>query len=127
MEQNGYQDRYLAYDEAILLKNKSFFHKLALAVQLKHYLSLGSFPKGPSDVNNGLVSHLSQQLETNRSILDGYHWSGRPYRKRHDRPATVPYGHPRPSVPQQIYRAIGKHGMRIGAGPSRTGNISCLF
>lgn len=84
MEQNRYQDWYLTYDESILLKNKSFPHKLALAVQLKQYLSIGSFPRSTSDINNGLVSHLSEQLETNRSVLDGYHWSGRTARRHRE-------------------------------------------
>ena len=77
MEQNQYQDWYLTYDESILLKNKSFPHKLAFAVQLKQYLSTGSFPKSKSSLVSGLVSHLSEQLETNESILNEYDWSQR--------------------------------------------------
>ena len=77
MEKSQYQDWYLTYDESILLKNKGFPHKLAFAVQLKQYLSTGSFPKNKSGVANGLASHLSNQLETNESILDGYDWSHR--------------------------------------------------
>jgi hypothetical protein len=77
MGQSQNQDWYITYDESILLKNKSFPHKLALAVQLKQYISIGSFPKNSSDITNGLVSHLSGQLDTNESILNGYDWSGR--------------------------------------------------
>jgi len=77
MEYNQSEDWYLTYDESILLKNKSFPYKLAMAVQLKQYQSIGFFPKVSSQIPNGLVSHLSDQLETDDSILKGYDWSSR--------------------------------------------------
>ncbi len=75
---------YLTYDESILLKDRRFPHKLAMAVQLKQYQSTGFFPKTSSEITNGLVSHLSDQLETNDSILTGYNWSGRTARNHRE-------------------------------------------
>lgn len=84
MQQDHYQDWYLTYDESALLKSKSFPYKLAIAVQLKQYQANGRFPKTTSEITDGLVSHLSDQLGTNESILKGYNWSNRTARKHRE-------------------------------------------
>tara|TARA_R110002050_G_scaffold64779_5_gene140807 strand:+ start:18428 stop:21322 length:2895 start_codon:yes stop_codon:yes gene_type:complete len=84
MQYNQSESWYLTYDESFLLKNKSFPHKLAMAVQLKQYQSNGFFPKVSSEISNGLVSHLSNQLETSASTLKGYDWSSRTARNHRE-------------------------------------------
>lgn len=74
MEDNLSTNWFISYDEAELLKNKRYPHKLAFALQLKNYSETGAFISKEKDIRSDLIDHLCTQLHTNPSILKDYNW-----------------------------------------------------
>jgi hypothetical protein len=76
-EQGPARDWLLTAEERAFVAAKAMRRRLGLALQLKFYQRTGRFPERVSDLPEGAVDDLAEQLATSAAGLQDGGWRGR--------------------------------------------------